>query len=432
MGFRARSPTLSAVRRRLPFLALVAFFLGSLALPAVGQSEGRIDVIELEGVIDEAKVEYLANALERAADDGAQAAILKIDSPGAVEAAVDPLLDAISGREIPLIAWVGDAPARAYGQAADLACLADISSAAPGSEIGWISVVAVGGDEIPTDVACPWSGPGALVEEGFDSLDRVDASLGQLIVWLDGQTIETAVGEVTFETAEEVTDDDGETRLQQTVQVRFVEPNLWIRTLNSALNPDALFFFLAAGLTVAAFEFYAIGPGVAAGTALLPILVGAYGVAQLPISPWGVLLLLGGLFLLTADYQAGRFRMASVLGSLVLVGAGQLLVDGGPTLGASWTGTILTVVSVGAFYAVAMPVVARSRFSTGTFGRDHLVGRSGVAVGQFSDGAGTIDLGGAKWQASAHREAEIASGDPLTVTAVRGLWLEVEQVESPQ
>ena len=194
--------------------------------------------------------------------------------------------------------------------------------------IGWINVLAVGGDETPAELECGWYGEPRLVEEGFHSLDRVDASLGQLVVWLDGR----AIGDVILETAEEVTDDDGTTRLQQTIDVRFVEPNLWIRTLNAALSPEALFFFIAAGLTIAAFEFYAIGPGVAAGTALLPILVGAYGVAQLPLSWTGVGLLLVGLFLLTADYQAGRFRVASVLGSLVLVAAGRLLVDGGRVL----------------------------------------------------------------------------------------------------
>jgi membrane-bound serine protease (ClpP class) len=413
------------VRHRILLLALFTLLLGALAAPAMGQSEGRIDVIELEGVIDGAKVDYLERALQRAADDGAEAAILKIDSPGAVEDAAERVEQVVANRPLPVVAWVGDTPARALGVAARLVCMADVAAAAPGTEIGWISVLAVGGDETPAELECGWYGEPGLVEEGFPSLDRVDASLGQLVVWLDGQEI----GDVVLETAEEVTDDDGTTRLQQTIDVRFVEPNLWIRTLNAALSPEALFFFIAAGLTIAAFEFYAIGPGVAAGTALLPILVGAYGVAQLPLSWTGVGLLLLGLFLLTADYQAGRFRVASVLGALVLVAAGRLLVDGGPTLQASWAGVIVTVISVGAFYAVAMPVVARSRFSTGTFGRDHLIGRSGVAVGPFSEGAGIVDLGGAKWQATAHRESEINDGDALVVAAVRGLWLEVEAPE---
>lgn len=413
------------MRRRLLALTLFSLILGTLALPAFGRSGERIDVIELEGVIDGTKVDYLERSLRRAADDGAEAAILKIDSPGAVGDAAARVEQVMANRPLPVVAWVGDTPARALGAAARLVCAADVSAAAPGTEIGWIDVPAIGAEGTPGPSDCDWHGEPRLVEEGFPSLDRVDASLGQLVVWLDGQ----ALGDVVLETAEEVTDDDGTTRLQQAIDVRFVEPNLWIRTLNAALSPEALFFFLAAGLTVAAFEFYAIGPGVAAGTALLPILVGAYGVAQLPISWIGVALLLLGLFLLTADYQAGRFRVASVLGSLVLVGAGRLLVDGGPTLQASWAGVIVTVLSVAVFYAVAMPVVARSRFSTGTFGRDHLIGRSGVAVGAFTEGAGIVDLGGARWQATAHRESEIADGDPLLVAAVRGLWLEVEQPE---
>ncbi|UCG41439.1 MAG: hypothetical protein JSV07_04080, partial [Acidimicrobiia bacterium] len=306
------------MRHRIPLLALFTLLLGALAAPAMGQSEGRIDVIELEGLIDGAKVDYLERALARAADEGVEAAILKIDSPGAIDGAAERVEHVLASRPLPVVAWVGDAPARAFGVAARLVCAADVATAAPGAEIGWIDVRAIGEGTGSTSGDCPWSGEPELVEEGFPSLDRVDASLGQLVVWLDGR----AIGDVILETAEQVTDDDGTTRLQQTIEVRFVEPNLWIRTLNAALSPEALFFFIAAGLTIAAFEFYAIGPGVAAGTALLPILVGAYGVAQLPLSWTGVGLLLLGLFLLTADYQAGRFRVASVLGSMVLVAAG--------------------------------------------------------------------------------------------------------------
>ncbi len=80
------------------------------------------------------------------------------------------------------------------------------------------------------------------------------------------------------------------------------------------------------------------------------------------------------------------------------------------------------------FFAVAMPVVARSRFSTGTFGRGHLVGRTGTVVASFHDGAGEVEVDGARWRASAHRESHLPEGAEVEVTSVQGLWLEVEPV----
>ena len=76
---------------------------------------------------------------------------------------------------------------------------------------------------------------------------------------------------------------------------------------------------------------------------------------------------------------------------------------------------------------IAMPVVARSRFSTGTIGRDHLIGRPGAAV-TLLDPEGVVEVDGARWRARAHREAGLTPGDAVVVTAIHGLELEVDPV----
>ena len=72
--------------------------------------------------------------------------------------------------------------------------------------------------------------------------------------------------------------------------------------------------------------------------------------------------------------------------------------------------------------------VARSRFSTPTIGREHLVGRRGVAVTAFGPN-GHVEVDGARWQAAAHREAGLEVGDEVEVVGVDGLFLEVEPVD---
>jgi membrane-bound serine protease (ClpP class) len=82
---------------------------------------------------------------------------------------------------------------------------------------------------------------------------------------------------------------------------------------------------------------------------------------------------------------------------------------------------------VTAFYTVAMPTVARSRFSTRTIGREHLVGREGRAAVDL-DPDGEVDVAGARWQATSHREAGIVASDPVRVVEVDGTVLRVEPV----
>lgn len=409
-------------------ILLLSFLLLMVATPALSQATSGVDVVELVGVIDDSKVDYVLRTLDRAVTEDVQAVIIRLDSPGSVTARSDELESAVRGSPIPVVVWVGDAPAEALGAAARLVEVAHLAAAAPGTSIGHGDVSLIG--KTGSVAESEFAGAAVTVTSDTFGFDRVEASLGQVVVWLDAQEIDTAAGQVIIHTAEEVVDDEGATRLQQAISVRFVEPNLWVRLLDLTLNPATLFFFLAIGLTVMAFEFYAVGPGVAAAVALLPLVLAGYGLGQLPITWHGAALLLGAIGLLVVDYQTGRFRVRSAFGLAMLVASGILLVDGGPTLTVSWPGVISTTVAVGLFFAVAMPVVARSRFSTGTFGRDHLIGRHGTAVEPFVEGAGVIDLGGARWKASAHREAGISVGDDLLVTAVAGTWLEVEKQET--
>ena len=60
---------------------------------------------------------------------------------------------------------------------------------------------------------------------------------------------------------------------------------------------------------------------------------------------------------------------------------------------------------------------------------DKLAGMTGTAMTEFLPD-GEVEVGGARWSATAHREAGIAEGDAIVVAGIDGLFLEVEK-ESP-
>jgi membrane-bound ClpP family serine protease len=77
------------------------------------------------------------------------------------------------------------------------------------------------------------------------------------------------------------------------------------------------------------------------------------------------------------------------------------------------------------FFLLAMPTVQRARLSTQTIGRDSLVGHTGKALVDFGP-EGLVEVDGARWRATAHREAGIRERDEVVVTGVDGLYLEVD------
>lgn len=394
-------------------MCLFAVVLMGGSTAASGQSDGGIDVIEISGPLDDLAVRYLIEELDASESRGAIAAIIQLDSPGALSNDLDDLLELVASPSLPVVVWVGEAPAIAYGGAGDVLEAAALSTAAPGAEIGYYG-------DLPDDVE--------TIDEGSTRVQEVQAAIGQIVVWLDGQQLGSADGsQVTLETAEVVTE-DGQSRLRPTVDIRFQEQSVLERVVRSALRPEVALFYLMAGLALVAFEFYALGPGIAAATATIPLLLGGYGLVALPIRWWALALVLAAWLGLTVDFQWGSFGRLSLISLVALFGGGLGLFDTGPAFPATWWGVLLVVVGVAAFYFSAMPTVARSRFSTATIGRDHLIGRHAVALTGFEPD-GVIEIDGARWRATAHREAGIEPGRVVEISGLEGAYLEVEPLD---
>lgn len=216
-------------------------------------------------------------------------------------------------------------------------------------------------------------------------------------------------------------------RPEPAVVVRFDEPGLLTRTLRVAARPEAAFFFLVAGLALAAFEFYAAGVGVMAAVSVLSLLLAAYGVAVLPVRWWAIVLAVAGLGLYTADFQRNDLGWRSVLGTIGLVVGGLWFTDAEPHFAPVWWTVLAITVGAALFFGIGMTAVVRARFSTRTIGREQLVGRTGVATNAF-DPDGVVDLDGAQWRARSTRAARIEPGDAVEVVAVEGVVLQVDPV----
>lgn len=413
------------LRRVLPLLLLAGLlFLPASSVP--GQDAARVDVIEITGHLDWAAVRFLDSRMDRAADARSEAAIIQLDSRASLSRDVHHLITRLADPPLPVAVWVGPAPAFAYGGAAHLLAAAPIRAAAPGARIGYAYPVVAGDSGSGGWRAAPGSGPpssygdrsAAVAGPVAGLVDFTAPSLNNLLVEMDGLTVTVRGEQVTLDTVRETP--DGTAALPAV----FSEPGLGTRVLRTAVGAEAAFFFLVTGLAVAAFEFYALGPGVAAGVAALCLLIAGYGLGSLPLRWWALALILAAVAAMTADFQRGRTGLLTVLGAGMMFAGGLFFTDAAPQIVPSWWITALITATVVAFYMFAMRTVARARFSTPAVGRQYLVGRTGRAVSPFSpDGA--VEVDGARWRATAHREAGLSEGDPVVVEEVQGAFLAV-------
>jgi membrane-bound serine protease (ClpP class) len=381
-----------------------------------------VEVAEVGGVLDARSIRYVSQTIESAAAEGREVLIIQLSSRGVVAPSdqLEELAKLVADPPLPVVFWVGPQPAVAYGGALQLLSLAPLRTAAPGTELGhWSPSVA--GDPAAPDPggSSPIGDETVVVSAPIPGLvDELAPTVRQLIQSLHGH-------EFTI---------DGKTRTVQTmtpveagittVDTRFVSEPIGDRILHLSTKPEAAFFFLIVGLTVATFEFYAVGPGLAAGVAGLALILGGYGLAVLPVRWWAVAAIVAGWALLTGAHQRGGILWMRVAGGGLLLAGGLYLTDAAPQIAPSVVGVVVAAAAVLAFFLVALPVVARARFSTPNLGREGLVDKPGIAETDFTpDGIAYVE--GASWSASAHRAAKIKRGDVIKVMAVVGEQLEI-------
>lgn len=403
--------------RRL-ILAVVFLLIPMAGLAQV--EEPGIDVIDVSGPLDRSALEFMRHSIQTAADRGQELAVLQINSRAVLDQeALSDLLGTIVSPPLPVALWVGPAPAVAFGGAAVIVSEAEHAAIAPsGSKVGLILPMVAGEENLASWFADDprWLDEQVPAEEsGLD----LHPSIRQYLQDLDGETFDTAAGPVVVETL--VPFEEGVTLRT----VTFRQPGLGTMFFRLAATPEAAFFFLVVGLTIVSFEFYAIGPGVAAGVAAVSLLLAGWGFLNLPVRPWALGLAVLGWAILTAAYQKGGVLSLTVLGAAMLQVSGIFYVAGSGQIDARWYLVLPSVLGVLFFFLLAMPTVQRARFSTQTIGREGLIGERGMTVSAF-DPDGVVEVRGARWRATAHREAGLALGSEVLVSGVDGLFLEVE------
>jgi membrane-bound serine protease (ClpP class) len=381
-------------------LASVLLALGALlALPSPAvAAAGRVDVIEVTGLIDPVEVDFIAASLRDAERARVEALIIQLNSGGAVVAdrRLDDLVRRLRQATVPVAVWVGPSSARAGGGALRIAGAADVLGIAPGAHVRG----AVGG--------------------GVGPVARVDAPvLGDFIVGLDG----LPVGGRTLDTATVVRTARGP-RLQPG-GVRFSKPALLPRLLHTVASPSVAYLLFVVGLVLIVFEFFTVGVGAAGAAGAGSLILALYGLSVLPTRPLSAGLLALGVAGFAIDLQAGAPRTWTVIGTIALLAGSLRLYDGHVV---PWWTVLLVVGGVALLMVAGMPAMLRARFSTPTIGRESMIGEMGAAAADV-DPEGTVTVRGALWRARTNRATPIVAGDAVRVVAIDGLLLEVEPEE---
>ena len=95
---------------RLPLSLVIigtcALLAGLIAAPVAAQAESLVVVASYDGVITPVAAEYLHDALLSAQDSGAQALIIRLNTPGGLDPSMRLIIKDIIGATIPVVVYV--------------------------------------------------------------------------------------------------------------------------------------------------------------------------------------------------------------------------------------------------------------------------------------------------------------------------------------
>jgi membrane-bound serine protease (ClpP class) len=426
--------------------ALLAGLFLVAAVHAQAPDAPVVYTAEVDGIIQPIAAEYIRSAIDRA--DAANAALLVITlrTPGGLLDTTRDINTAIIRAKTPVAVWVGPSGSRAASAGFLITMAADVAAMAPGTHIGAAHPVTGDGSKMDDTMAKKLASDTAsyartlaqqrkrntsLIEQAVNDsrsfteqeamgaqpplIDVVAADIPDLLSKIDGRTIRRFDGRtetlrVTGATTEAVT-------------------MTWAqRVLSAIAHPQIAYLLLTLGMLGLTVEFWnpgAIFPGVAGGIFLL---LAFFALQVLPVSFAGVLLILLGLVLLILEVKVTSFGVLAIGGVAALFFGSLMLIDSPlPELQIGLRVIVPVTLSIAGILLFLVNLAVKAQQQRPVTGVAGMIDETGSALTSIDPGGvGRVRTHGEIWTATA--DEHIAAGEPVKVTAVKGLLLTVRKV----
>lgn len=432
-------------------ILLFVFLLASCLVKA--DNHEPVVLLEVKGAISPAVQDYIHHGLKKAYESNATVAIIRLDTPGGLDASMRTIIQDIIQSPIPVVVYVSPSGARAASAGTYMIYASHVAAMAPATNLGSATPVQIGGGFMPkpkdaTKDKNKSETPDAMQKKVLNDavayirslaemrgrnvewakqavrdaanisakealannvIDLMADNLSDLLQQLDGRKVKTEVGEVTIKT--------------ENSPVKTIEWSLRSEILSVITNPSLAYILLMIGIYGIIFELANPGLGIPGVAGAICILLAMYAFQMLPVNFAGLALLLLGIVLMVAEAFIPSFGILGIGGVVAFVAGSIMLFDEdvGFAIPMSLIITIAVVNGLVLFTLIGMAI--KSHKKKVVSGIKTMLGRQAEVLHAFQ-GHGRVKIDGETWKAKS--KEPLKDGQKVTVTAVEDLTVTVE------
>ncbi|MEN6350811.1 MAG: nodulation protein NfeD [Syntrophomonas sp.] len=437
---------------RVGSLIIISLFLLSAAVlhETAAEPARVVYSIKVNDTVTSGTAGYIIRAIEEADKNQAEALLIRLDTPGGLLSSTFEIVEAISASPVPVITYVTPRGAISASAGTFILLSGHLAAMAPGTTCGAampIRVSSLGKYQAadqktinftaehmksiaeergrPPDLARRFvtknlslSNGDALIQGvvDFEAADTAD-----LLLKVDGRTVQTKSGQLTLHTAG--------------ASSKNLDMALNERLIHQISNPMLALFLIIVGLYGLIFAFHSPGFLVPEVLGSISFILGLYGIGLFAVNITAGLLIILGLGLLIAEAYTPTSGILG-LGGIASIVLGILFFPVEPLLPLSWWSSFrFMAVGIGVVGAGLLSVILHGiwklRRVRPVHGELEFANRFGVVVKDLQP-RGLVKIRGEIWQAQSQNGQAITAGSKVKIIRKERLYLLVEPVQDVQ
>jgi membrane-bound serine protease (ClpP class) len=432
------------IRRTGKLLYVILILAHLLAIPVAAQGRPEVVVADVEGPVTPVMLSFIQRAIVEADARNAEALIIRLNTPGGEVNLTKQIIQAIKASDVPIVIYVWPSGGFAASAGTFITLAGHASAMAPNTSIGAASPVNGNGADIDETLqakienilvadikelagrrgekAIEWAkeaiteAKAANAQEALELgvVDFIAKDLEDLLTQLDGFTVLVNGEEVTLNTGD--------------AQTSFIEATTLEEILNVIANPTIALLLISIGSLAIVYEIINPGGYMSAIIGVILLLVGLYGVGQLPVNYAGLALILLAFILFGAELFTPTFGALTaggiasfILGALILFNTSEFAYE------IPLPSIIGIPVSLAVIIGFGFRKVVQSMRRQPITGQEGMIGAVGV-VKVALEPQGSILVWGERWRAVSEDGQPVPEGERVRVTAIDGFHLKVKKV----